>query len=448
MTHARPVIRRRLLAMATAAALTAATLGTVTGAAAAATPAGSGPVGALDGSAYSLGDLHALDRMIGGARVVGLGEASHSAHEFFILKQRVFRHLVATRGFTTFALETSWSTGLRLDAYVTRGIGDPEQIMRSEFQGQYVFWSTQEYLDLIHWMRRYNLAHPDRPQLRFVGNDLGFAGRAAFDQVTGYVTRYRPDLADRAETLYKTLRPEENTDAGRWMNHQLYEKSEADRKQDAAAADAVLALLRERGRPHRDDRRSREAYAWALQNATAIAQSFTGYAFEDFAERMRYRDRAMADNTAWWLRRHGGRILLASNNGHVAYTSDNPALFPEPTGAFLRTRLGDDYVNIGLTFDHGTVNALPDFTTTHPKTYTVAPAPEGHNEHTLDKVRLRDFVIDLRTAPTAARTWLDTARPTRSYGLYWSTDDPHTALGRSYDVLVHLHRVEAAHLLR
>jgi erythromycin esterase len=153
-------------------------------------------------------------------------------------------------------------------------------------------------------------------------------------------------------------------------------------------------------------------------------------------------------NTAWWLRHESGRILLASNNGHLAYTSDSPDQFPEPTGAFLRTELGPDYVNIGLTFNQGTVNALVDFTAPHPQAYTVTPAPKGHNEHTLDRLRYRDFSIDLRTVPPTARAWLAAARPTRSYGLYWSTDDPATALGRSYDILIHLHQVEAADILQ
>ncbi|GGV70650.1 hypothetical protein GCM10010277_81850 [Streptomyces longisporoflavus] len=451
MNHTRPVSRRRLLGSASAVVLTAGTLGAGigTGTAAASTPSADEPIGDLNRSARPLHDLDGLGRMIGDARVVGLGEASHSAHEFFTLKQRLFRHLVATKGFTTFALEASWSTGLRLDAYVTRGTGNPAQIMREEFEGQYVFWNTREYLDLIRWMRRYNTAHPDRPQLRFVGNDLGYPGPDAFDQVTGYLAAHRPDLAGRIKDLYAGLKPAAGTQAGAWMVGQLTKGAPA-RRAEADRADAALALLREHGRPRAADRDTRRAHALALQNATAITQSFTGYAFPDeqFPERMRYRDRAMAANTAWWLRHEGGRVLLASNNGHIAYTSDNPDEFPEPTGAFLRAQLGPHYVNIGLTFNQGTVNALPDYTAQQPRQYTVTPAPKGHNEHTLDKVRYRDFILDLRTAPAAVRTWLTAARPTRSYGLYWSSDDPASALGRSYDIVIHLHEVQAAHLLR
>ncbi|MFD3728900.1 erythromycin esterase family protein [Streptomyces sp. NPDC058671] len=446
MSHARPVSRRRLLSLAAATVVSSGSLGA--GTAAAGSSSAAEPVDALNRGARPLSDLKALGRMVGDAHVVGLGEASHSAHEFFTLKHRVFRHLVATKGFTTFALEASWSTGLRLDAYVTRGIGDPVQIMRDEFQGQYTLWNTKEYLDLILWMHRYNLTHPDRPQLRFVGNDLGYAGPDAFDHVTDDLATHRPDLAERISDLYAGLKPATGTQAGPWMLAQLTKELPA-RRAEADRADAALALLRNHGRPHTIDRDTDRAHAWALQNATAIAQSYTAYAFPDeqFPERMRYRDRAMAANTAWWLQHKDGRILLASNNSHVAYTSDNPDEFPEPTGAFLRTQLGPDYVNIGLTFNQGTVNALPDFTA-QPQEYTVTPAPQGHNEHTLDKLCHRDFTIDLRTAPPAARTWLAAARPTRSYGLYWSTDDPATALGHSYDILIHLHQVEAAHLLR
>ena len=162
---------------------------------------------------------------------------------------------------------------------------------------------------------------------------------------------------------------------------------------------------------------------------------------------MRYRDRVMAANTAWLLRRQHGGTLLAAHNSHVAYTSDNPRQFPQPAGGVLRELLGSDYVNIGMTFNRGTVNALPDLAAQEPRTYTVVPAPDGHNDHVLDQVAAGPgFALDLRTAGPAAHTWLNRPRPTRSCGLYWPPDDPDVALGRSYDILVHLHEVEAARL--
>jgi erythromycin esterase len=128
-------------------------------------------VAALDRAAHPLRtvepggdtrDLRPLDRMIGDARVVGLGEATHNSHDFFALKDRVFRHLVEKEGFRTFALEAPWSTGVRLDDYVVHGKGDPARIMREEFQRDYLWWNNAEYLKLLQWMRAYNVRSTTR----------------------------------------------------------------------------------------------------------------------------------------------------------------------------------------------------------------------------------------------------------------------------------------------
>ncbi|MFD5185389.1 erythromycin esterase family protein [Streptomyces sp. NPDC058372] len=126
------------------------------------------PSGGLD-------DLRPLGRMVGDAKVVGLGEATHSSHEFFTMKHRVLRHLVEEKGFRAFALETAWSTGLRLDTYVRTGEGDPRRIMREEFQDTYAWWNTKEYLALVEWIRVWNTRHP-KDQVRFLGDDFAYAG--------------------------------------------------------------------------------------------------------------------------------------------------------------------------------------------------------------------------------------------------------------------------------
>ncbi|EST38542.1 hypothetical protein N566_06840 [Streptomycetaceae bacterium MP113-05] len=93
-----------------------------------------------------LDDLRPFGRIVGNAQVVGMGEATHSSHEFFTMKHRVMRYLVENKGFRTFALEASWSSGLRLDEYLLTGEGDLRKIMREEFQGAYAWWNTEEYL--------------------------------------------------------------------------------------------------------------------------------------------------------------------------------------------------------------------------------------------------------------------------------------------------------------
>ncbi|MEU9981457.1 erythromycin esterase family protein [Streptomyces sp. NPDC050856] len=407
--------------------------------------AGGPPVRELARVARPLDDLRALEHMTGSATVVGVGEATHGSHEFFALKARLFRRLVATRGFTTFALEAPWSTGLRLNDYVLRGEGDPRRIMREEFQHSYRFWNTREYLDLITWMRRHNVRHPHHP-VQFMGNDVGYAGPVLFDAVTGYTARHHPRLLPRVRELYRASRPSGSV-AGTMAAYLA--KPLAERRRMAADVNEALALLA-RQRPGPDPRE----HAWVLQHARNIAQVGTEYGFdltgEGAAAAMLHRDRAMAENTVWWQRWTGHRMLLSAHNGHVGYESSVPAAYPRLQGAFLRDLLGNGYVSVGLTFGRGSFNAHDARDPREPiRRFTLGARPPGTNEHTLERVAARDYCLDLRTAPGAARAWLDRPRPTLSIGTAWPWDlaDAPARLGASYDVLIHLHRITAARLL-
>ncbi|MFF8788705.1 erythromycin esterase family protein [Streptomyces sp. NPDC015125] len=412
------------------------------------------PVPALERDAHplrttdprgNLDDLRPVGRMVKDARVVGLGEATHSSHEFFAMKHRVFRYLVEEKGFRSFALEGSWSTGLRLNDYVLHGKGDPRRIMREEFQNSYSWWNNSDYLNLLRWMRSYNRLHPHDP-VQFMGDDFGYAGPELYDKVTAYVAKAHPSLLPRFAELYRGLRPTTTVDA--YMNG--YQKLPlAERKAIAHRTGRALDLLK-RQRPGAGT--DGEAHAWAVQHATAIDQTARGYAFDfddprQSAAGMRYRDAVMADNVAWWQKRTGDKVMLSAHDAHVALQTPDPEHYPTMQGSFLRDKLGMRYVSVGTTFDRGSFNATGDDGKV--RAYTVGPAKPGSNEYTLDRVRHRDYVLDLRTAPPAARAWLATARPTKSIGTAYPGPgvEYRIALARSHDIVVHLHQVGAARLL-
>ncbi|MFI8404651.1 erythromycin esterase family protein [Streptomyces sp. NPDC085463] len=388
-------------------------------------------------------DLRPFGRMVGDARVVGLGEATHSSHEFFTAKHRVFRYLVEEKGFRAFALEAPWSTGLRLDAYLLHGEGDLERIMDEEFQGTYRWWNNAEYRDLFQWIRAYNVGH-SRDPVRFVGDDSGFAGAELYDRVTAYAAAARPELAPRLAELYRGLRP--STDAGSYVDDYL-SKPLDERKGFAERTGRAVDLLKQRPGPDAD------AHAWAVQHATAIHQTTTLYAFdwddpESVPDLMLYRDRVMAENVTWWQRRTGARIALSAHNGHIALKTYIPGACPKVQGDFLREQLGDGYLSVGLTFGHGSFNAFDREGTI--RRFTVGTAVPGTAEHTLDRVRYRDFMVDLRDAPATARAWLAAPHAVKNIGATYPgiADAPQVRLAKSYDVVIHLQRVEAARMLK
>ncbi|WP_435208905.1 erythromycin esterase family protein [Streptomyces sp. bgisy034] len=386
-------------------------------------------------------DLRPLDRMIGGARVVGLGEATHGSHDFFALKDRVFRHLVREKGFRTFALETPWSTGLRLNDYVLYGKGDPRRVMREEFQRDYLWWNNTDSLRLVEWMRAYNVRHPDDP-VRFIGDDIAWTGPELYDAVEDHTSRAHPGLGARLAELYRGLRPTVQTGEyiERYMNLPY-----AERKDRAARTGEALRLL-ERQTPGAD----RDAYERAVQHARVIDRTARQYAFDftdpaGIAAAMRYRDGAMAANVVWWQKHTGTKVLLSAHNNHVGYVPEKPEQNPKVQGAFLRESLGAGYVSVGLTFGRGSFNATGQDDDVI-RRWTLGPADPGSNERILDRVRYRDHMLDLRSVGAPARDWLRQARPTRGIGTAYP-DGPHDiALARSHDVLIHLHRVEASHL--
>ncbi|MFF8769213.1 erythromycin esterase family protein [Kitasatospora sp. NPDC015120] len=409
------------------------------------------PEAALDRVAYplrtteprgGLADLRPFGRMVGDATVVGVGEATHSSHEFVALKHRAFRYLVEEKGFRTFALEAAWSSGLRIDAYLTRGEGDLKQIMDEEFQGTYHWWNNAEYRDLFQWMRAYNIQHPGDP-VHFVGDDNGFAGAELYDKVNAYAAAALPELAPQLTELYRGLRP--TTDAATYVND-YSSKPMAERKELAERTGRAVELLKQH--PGADA----DAHAWALQHATAIHQMTTVYAFDwddpqSVPGAMLYRDRVMADNIAWWQQHTGNKIMISAHNGHIALKSYAPGTYPRVQGDFLREQLGAGYLSVGLSFNQGTFNAFDHDGA--PQRFTAVPTAPGTAEHTLDKVRYRDYVVDLRNTPTAARTWLAEPHTIKNIGATYPgiADAPQIRLAQTHDILIHLHQVEAAHML-
>src|SRR5438477_6249938 len=68
-------------------------------------------------------DYDALLELIGNARFVLMGEASHGTHEFYRERAEITKRLIEEKGFRAVALEADWPDAARVRRYVT-GAGD------------------------------------------------------------------------------------------------------------------------------------------------------------------------------------------------------------------------------------------------------------------------------------------------------------------------------------
>src|SRR4051812_7173760 len=64
-----------------------------------------------------------LMEVVGDARLVLLGEASHGTHEFYYERARITQRLMAEKGFSVVAVEADWPDAARVNRY-GRGSGD------------------------------------------------------------------------------------------------------------------------------------------------------------------------------------------------------------------------------------------------------------------------------------------------------------------------------------
>ena len=60
-------------------------------------------------------DMQPLKKIIGNARIVSLGEATHGTREFFQLKHRMLEFLASEMGFTIFSIEANMPEAYRLN---------------------------------------------------------------------------------------------------------------------------------------------------------------------------------------------------------------------------------------------------------------------------------------------------------------------------------------------
>ncbi|MEU9123442.1 erythromycin esterase family protein [Streptomyces sp. NPDC048506] len=445
MVRRRKRISRRGLLGTAAVAMGAVLVPVVVQAASADTAGGKqNPVRALEQAAHPLrstepggntADLRALGSMIGDAKVVGLGEATHGSHEFFTMKERLFRYLVEEKGFTTFALEMSWSAGLQIDDYLQTGKGDARTLAKQALANSP--WDREEFVSLIEWMRAYNSHHPGRT-VHFMGDDIGAPALndEFFGRVTGYVQQHHPEALPRLNELYTGLRPID--DVFGYLGKPI-----AERQQLAAKAQQALELVGSLKGSGGD------AFDWAEQNARSIAQTAKFLTMNPNDPKTlpsfeRFRDEVMAQNVSWWQQHTGRKILLSAHNDHVGYVASDPETYATTQGAFLRDTMGTNYLPIGFTFDQGSFLSKDAALGGGWKRFTVGAAGPGRNEYTLDQVRYRNFYLDVRNASAPARAWLSVARPTLNVGTQFPEKPRDVAIATSFDVLVHLHEVREA----
>ncbi|MFO1078056.1 MAG: protein-L-isoaspartate(D-aspartate) O-methyltransferase [Planctomycetota bacterium] len=319
------------------------------------TPAGAVAAGAEPFADIESADLNALLQRIGDARIVLLGECTHGTSEFYRMRARITRELVARRGFTIVAGEADWPDAARIDHYVR-----DRRVPRGEWQAFARFptwmWRNRETADFVDWLRRWNLGRPPAQRVRFAGLDL-YAMHNSIDAVLRHLDAADPDAAAVARQRYGCLYPWQSDPAayGRAVLTGGYRSCEGE----------VVRMLEDLLQQRLAGARAvDEPFFEAVQNARLVADAENYYRVMYYGshESWNLRDRHMCDCLQQLLEFHGPRakIVVWAHNSHVgdATATEMAARGEWNLGQLCRQeqREGDVYI-VGFGTDHGTVAA-------------------------------------------------------------------------------------------
>jgi erythromycin esterase-like protein len=113
--------------------------------------------------------------VVGEARFVLLGEASHGTHEFYREQALITKRLITEHGFDAVAIEGDWPDAYRVNRYV-QGAGDDsdaEEVLRGFRRFPAWMWRNADVLDFVGWLRAYNDRLPaGSEKVGFYGLDL------------------------------------------------------------------------------------------------------------------------------------------------------------------------------------------------------------------------------------------------------------------------------------
>src|SRR5438094_8967444 len=103
-------------------------------------------------------DYEPLFALIGNARFVLLGEATHGTHEFYAERARITRTLIERFGFNAVAVEADWPDAYRVNRYV-RGATDDRNghdALAGFMRFPTWMWRNSVVLDFVEWLRVHN----------------------------------------------------------------------------------------------------------------------------------------------------------------------------------------------------------------------------------------------------------------------------------------------------
>jgi erythromycin esterase-like protein len=397
-------------------------------------------------------DFDPILALVGDARFVLIGEASHGTHEFYRIRAEITKRLIREKGFRAVAVEADWPDAYRVNRFVLgRGTdADATESLGGFERFPQWMWRNADVLDFIGWLRAHNEPLADAAKVGFYGLDL-YSMHASMEAVLRYLEVVDPDGARRARHRYSCFDHfgEDPQAYGYATSSGLAPSCERQ------VIDQLVELRRAAGEyARRDGRVAADDLFFAEQNARLVlnAERYYRAMFGSRVSSWNLRDQHMAetlDALVGFLdgsAREGGpaKVVLWAHNSHLgdARATEMGAGGELNVGQLVRQRHARDTVLIGFTTHGGTVTAASDWGEPAERK-TVRPALPDSYEALFHETGLGNFLLDLSVPNDAVAGLTALPRLERAIGVIYRPETErlshyfHAVLPRQFDAVLH-----------
>ena len=399
-------------------------------------------------------DFDALLDLIGEARIVLLGEASHGTHEFYSERAVITKRLIAEKNFTVLAIEADWPDASRVHRYVR---GADEDANASEALSGFSrfptwMWRNSVVVEFAEWLRQHNQALGSKQApAGFYGMDL-YSLHASIDAVLHYLERVDAEAAKRARRRYSCFDhfSKEPQEYGYAATIGAAESCEQ------AVVDQLIELRQKAGEfLRRDGEVGAEELFFAEQNARLVknAEQYYRSMFRGRASSWNLRDRHMVETIEALVAHLNGsrqpRAIIWAHNSHLgdARATELSQRGELNVGQLVRERFANEAVLVGFTTHHGTVTAASDWGAIAERK-NVRPALRGSYEELFHETGVSRFWINLRERDDKIDI-LNEARLERAIGVIYRPETERLShyfqarLPKQFDAIIHIDETRA-----
>ena len=263
------------------------------------------------------------------------------------MKHRMLEFLVMEMGFKAFAIEASYPGCQNINDYVLFGIGTKEKALAS--QGFWT-WDTEEVLEMIEWIRNYNISVPLKDRVRFIGIDIQVLSKSK-KEVEEYLSKVDEALLEKYKA---TIIADSLKRFGLNGNPTLI--SDIDRRYNELITEMILSQGR------LISLSSQEAHKRGLEHLRVLVQAWRSKKSnleQQYDPQMR--DYYMGENFLYTYSQlpPDTKVVLWAHNSHVS--ADPNAMVNgglKPLGSHLRSAFGEAYYSVCFAFSKGGFQAI------------------------------------------------------------------------------------------